>query len=248
MQAVPMMSHGKSTSGPKDEAANLDFGDRWRWVAEHRDLVILIVGLVGSLIITVIALLTVGMGPYELAKAATADVAQPHTQAQSVHASPGRGGARHRRLTDATSGVPSAVDADWIPLHYRYCSGGGNSMLRVSYHDMILAWGHIPWFCVEDAQVEGGAVDGVFTVEANAEAAVMHEEVRGLVQSDLHLVGKSQFAVQGEVMGLGISTLRHFPVPRQRYSPVIFVPRSVIKIGMPFSIKIFHPPSSKLML
>ncbi|KAJ1284577.1 hypothetical protein BS78_03G215400 [Paspalum vaginatum] len=109
--------------------------------------------------------------------------------------------------TDASPTPPPtfhfAVDAGWIPPHYRYCSGGGNSMLRVSYHDMVLAWGHVPWFCVEGGQVDGGAVDGVVTVEAKAEAAVLREEVRRLVMSDLHLVGKAQFAVQGEVTGLG---------------------------------------------
>ncbi|RLM91332.1 hypothetical protein C2845_PM08G20730 [Panicum miliaceum] len=82
------------------------------------------------------------------------------------------------------------VDADWIPAHYRYCSGGGNSMLRVSYHGMILAWGRVPWFCVEGSPTDDG-VDDVVTVEAKAEGAVLREEVRCLVQGELQVVGKA---------------------------------------------------------
>ncbi|KAG2590533.1 hypothetical protein PVAP13_5NG408340 [Panicum virgatum] len=39
-----------------------------------------------------------------------------------------------------------AIDADGVAQRYHSCGGGGNSMLRVSYHGMILAWGHVPGF------------------------------------------------------------------------------------------------------
>ena len=96
-----------------------------------------------------------------------------------------------------------AVDAAWVPARYRYCSGGGNSMLRVSYHGMILAWGRVPWFCVEGSPTEDGGVDDVVTVEAKAEGAVLREEVSCLVQGELQVVGKAEFDVEGKVAGLG---------------------------------------------
>ncbi|KAF8675849.1 hypothetical protein HU200_047340 [Digitaria exilis] len=108
-------------------------------------------------------------------------------------------------LCDSPPAPPAfhlAVDADWIPASYRYCSGGCNSMLRVSYHGMILAWGPVPWFCVEGSPTEN-AIDGVVTVEAKADGVVLREEVRNLVQSELDVVGKAEFDVEGEVKGLG---------------------------------------------
>jgi hypothetical protein len=47
-------------------------------------------------------------------------------------------------------------------------------MSRVSYHGMILAWGHVPWFSVEGSLTGHGVV----TVEAKAEGALLREEVR----------------------------------------------------------------------
>ena len=61
-------------------------------------------------------------------------------------------------------------------------------MLRVSYHGMILAWGRVPWFCVEGSPTEDGGVDDVVTVEAKAEGAVLREEVSCLVQGELLLL------------------------------------------------------------
>lgn len=67
-------------------------------------------------------------------------------------------------------------------------------MLRVSYHGMLLAWGNVPTFSV---------CGGVATVEAKDEAVLLREEVRALIQSEQHVVGKAQFDVEGEVAGLG---------------------------------------------
>lgn len=72
--------------------------------------------------------------------------------------------------------------------------GGGNSMLRVTYHGMLLARGHVPTFCV---------CGGVANVEAKNDAVLLREEVRALIQSEQHVVGKAEFDVEGEVAGLG---------------------------------------------
>ncbi|CAO1948136.1 unnamed protein product [Urochloa humidicola] len=94
-----------------------------------------------------------------------------------------------------------AVDAERVPPRcYHACYGGGDSMLRVSYHDMILAWGRVPSFCVDGGE---GSVDGVVTVEAKAESAALREEVRGLLRSELRVVGKVEFDVEGDVIGVG---------------------------------------------
>ncbi|TVU35725.1 hypothetical protein EJB05_17628, partial [Eragrostis curvula] len=93
------------------------------------------------------------------------------------------------------------LDAEQVSWRYRACNGGGNSMLRVSYHGMILAWGKVPHFCVDSSQ----SGDGVATVEAKAEAFVMREEVRDLVWRELQVLGMVEFDVEGEVVGLGYS-------------------------------------------
>ncbi|CAL4974969.1 unnamed protein product [Urochloa decumbens] len=90
-------------------------------------------------------------------------------------------------------------DAGRVPRCYHACYGGGDSMLRVSYHDMILAWGRVPSFCVDGE----GSVNGVVTVEANAVSAALREEVRGLLRSELRIVGKVEFDVEGDVIGVG---------------------------------------------
>jgi hypothetical protein len=79
-------------------------------------------------------------------------------------------------------------------------------MLRVSYHGMILAWGHVPWFCVD------GSLTGhdVVTVEAKAEGALLREEVGCLVQGELRVEGKAEFDVEGEVAGLGYLRCKTF--------------------------------------
>lgn len=89
--------------------------------------------------------------------------------------------------------------ADKVSRRYRACSGGGTSMLRVSYHGMILAWGQVPYFCVDGGQ----SGDNMVTVDAKAEAVVLREDVRNLVWSELQVVGKVEFDVEGEVADLG---------------------------------------------
>ncbi|XBI81351.1 hypothetical protein VPH35_090269 [Triticum aestivum] len=59
-----------------------------------------------------------------------------------------------------------ALDFNWTPRRYRRCSGGGNSLLRVSYHDMILAWAQVPHFCVYGHW----GIDSVGTFEVEAKA------------------------------------------------------------------------------
>lgn len=78
-------------------------------------------------------------------------------------------------------------------------------MLRVSYHGMILAWGQMPYFCIS-----GGHRAAVATLEAMAEASVLREEVRNLVSSEVHVVGRAEFDVEGEVAGLGYLHCKFF--------------------------------------
>ncbi|CAO1948466.1 unnamed protein product [Urochloa humidicola] len=191
----------KSTRDLQDDTS-LHFGDRWRWITESR----LVVGFIfGALLIILIGsciALTVwsDLTEFASARASTANVTQPPpnlfirlegVEGLDLCASPPAPPAFHL-----------AIDADWIPASYRYCSGGGNSMLRVSYHGMILAWAHVPWFCVEGSPTDA-CVDGVVTMEAKADGAVLQEEVRSLVQAELHALGKAEFDVEGEVAGLG---------------------------------------------
>lgn len=74
-------------------------------------------------------------------------------------------------------------------------------MLHVSYHDMILAWAQVPDFCVYGDRGIGSV--GTLEVEAKANACVLQGEVRNFLQSEIQVVGKVEFAVDGEVAGLG---------------------------------------------
>ncbi|KAI4990461.1 hypothetical protein ZWY2020_038824 [Hordeum vulgare] len=93
------------------------------------------------------------------------------------------------------------LDFERTPQTYRRCSGGGNSLLHVSYHDMILAWAQVPDFCIYGDRGIGSV--GTLEVEAKADASVLREEVRNLLWSEIQVVGKVKFDVQGEVVGLG---------------------------------------------
>ncbi|KAJ1292671.1 hypothetical protein BS78_01G007700 [Paspalum vaginatum] len=96
--------------------------------------------------------------------------------------------------------------AGGVPQGYHSCKGGGeSSMLRVSYHGIILAWGHVPWFCID-----GGNTRLLATVNATAEAAVLRDEVLGLIQSEQRIVGKNEFDVEGDVAGLGYLRCKAF--------------------------------------
>ncbi|KAF7100077.1 hypothetical protein CFC21_101634 [Triticum aestivum] len=101
-----------------------------------------------------------------------------------------------------------AMDFDRTPPTYRRCSGGGNSLLRVSYHDMILAWAQVPYFCVYGDRSIGHV--GTLEVEAKADASVLREEVRNLLWSEIQVVGKVEFDVDGEVAGLGYLRCKFF--------------------------------------
>ncbi|KAL6614823.1 hypothetical protein ACP70R_037093 [Stipagrostis hirtigluma subsp. patula] len=92
-----------------------------------------------------------------------------------------------------------AIDAEGGSQYYRACNGGESSMLRVSYHGMILAWGQVPHFCVDGGQSR----DRVATLQAKAEAAMLRKEVRSLIWSEQQVVGKAEFDVEGDVVGLG---------------------------------------------
>uniref|UniRef100_A0A453KVH8 Late embryogenesis abundant protein LEA-2 subgroup domain-containing protein n=1 Tax=Aegilops tauschii subsp. strangulata TaxID=200361 RepID=A0A453KVH8_AEGTS len=101
-----------------------------------------------------------------------------------------------------------ALDIDRTPPTYRSCSGGGNSWLRISYHDMILAWAQVPHFCVYGNRGVGSV--GTLEVEAKADASVLREEVRNLLWSEIQVVGKVEFDVDGEVAGLGYLRCKFF--------------------------------------
>lgn len=99
------------------------------------------------------------------------------------------------------------VGMDGVSRHYRACSGGGNSMLRVSYHGIILAWGHVPRFCIDGASNGDGVAT---TVVAKAEGAVLREEMRRLVSCEQGSLGKAEFDVEGEVAELGYLRCKAF--------------------------------------
>uniref|UniRef100_A0A0E0JLW5 Late embryogenesis abundant protein LEA-2 subgroup domain-containing protein n=1 Tax=Oryza punctata TaxID=4537 RepID=A0A0E0JLW5_ORYPU len=89
------------------------------------------------------------------------------------------------------------VDVSGVPEGYTACVGGmhgwWSSMLRVSYHGMVLAWGAVPSFCIDGQRLRrsGGAANDVATVYAKAESVVL---------------GRScmvDFDVEGHVAGLG---------------------------------------------
>ncbi|EMS48589.1 hypothetical protein TRIUR3_13964 [Triticum urartu] len=100
------------------------------------------------------------------------------------------------------------MDFDRTPPTYWCCSGGGNSLLRISYHDMILAWAQLPYFCVYGDRSIGHV--GTLEVEAKADASMLREEVRNLLWSEIQVVGKVEFDVDGEVAGLGYLRCKFF--------------------------------------
>ncbi|KAF8695878.1 hypothetical protein HU200_036754 [Digitaria exilis] len=178
-----------------------DLKDDTRLHCSDRHVVCFVVGVVLTLLIYSMIMLAVWYD-VDHARAATANVAPPQPKPNLFIRLEGVEGLN---LCDSPPAPPAfhlVVDADWIPASYRYCSGGCNSMLRVSYHGMILTWGPVPWFCVEGNPTEN-SIDGVVTVEAKAGGVVLREEVRNFVQSELDVVGKAEFDVEGEVKGLG---------------------------------------------
>ncbi|CAO1945366.1 unnamed protein product, partial [Urochloa humidicola] len=187
------MSHAKSVPHHKDEAT-LDQG-YWNDTIKRRNETIRRISgliLIMACVVTIFATWLVAQYIDDARAMAMAKVARPHFFIRLVGVeglSPG-----------TSSPVPPvfhlAIDADGVSQCYHSCNGGKNSMLRISYHDMILAWGHVPSFCIDGDR-------SVATVDAKVEAAVLREEVRGLIQSEQHVVGKAEFDVEGEVAGLG---------------------------------------------
>lgn len=104
-----------------------------------------------------------------------------------------------------------AVDVSGVREGYTACVGGmhgwRSSLLRVSYHGMVLAWGIVPSFCIDGQRLRpgGGAASNVAAVYAvAAESAVLREEeLHGMVRTEQHVTGKVDFDVEGHVAGLG---------------------------------------------
>uniref|UniRef100_J3L2G2 Uncharacterized protein n=2 Tax=Oryza brachyantha TaxID=4533 RepID=J3L2G2_ORYBR len=101
-----------------------------------------------------------------------------------------------------------AIDVAGVREGYAACVGGNcPSMLRVSFHGMVLAWGAVPPFCIDGKQLRqqgrDGAADGVAAVYARAESAVLREELHGMIRSEQHIMGKVNFDVDGYVARLG---------------------------------------------
>ncbi|TVT99859.1 hypothetical protein EJB05_54746, partial [Eragrostis curvula] len=184
------MSTTKSTPCPKDDAhANCCY--RWIvWVTESR----LAAFIFGTLLYILICAGCILFVQYDRASAAAR--AQPNLFIRLA----GVEGLDPGASPPSPPTFHLVVDADGVSPYYESCNGGGSSMLRLSYHGMILAWGDVPWFCIRGSR---GSTDGVVTVEAKAEAAALREDVRDLVWSEQHVVGISEFDVEGEVEGLG---------------------------------------------
>jgi hypothetical protein len=66
------------------------------------------------------------------------------------------------------------------------CARGGDAMLRVSYHGIVLAWGRVPRFCVV----------------ATAQGFVMLEELRKMIRAETNAFGSVEFDVDGSLPGL----------------------------------------------
>ncbi|KAF8775707.1 hypothetical protein HU200_004315 [Digitaria exilis] len=181
---------------------------RWRWITQSH-VVCFVVGVLLTILVSSGIVLAISYDD-DNARAATANVTPPQPKPNLFIRLEGVEGSTcvTRHLLHQLS-ISSSMQTG-----YRRATGtaveAGNSMLRVSYHGMILAWGHVPWFCVEGRPTEN-AIDGVVTVEAKADGVELREEVRNLVQSELDVVGKAEFEVEGEVEWIGISSLQDSP-------------------------------------
>ncbi|KAF8687802.1 hypothetical protein HU200_042740 [Digitaria exilis] len=116
-----------------------------------------------------------------------------------------KGGLDHVASPPTSPFFQLVFDVDGVPPGYQVCSGGGNSLLHVSYHGMILAWGQMPYFCIN-----GCKRTDVATLKAKAEASVLREEVRNLIWNEIQVVGRIEFDVEGEVAGLGYLHCKFF--------------------------------------
>uniref|UniRef100_A0A0E0JLX2 Late embryogenesis abundant protein LEA-2 subgroup domain-containing protein n=1 Tax=Oryza punctata TaxID=4537 RepID=A0A0E0JLX2_ORYPU len=94
-----------------------------------------------------------------------------------------------------------AVDVAGVSPRYQACGGGrDDTMLRVSYHGIVLAWAAVPSFCIDGKLLEGGCAEGVIVVKAEAAAnAKMRKDLRNLIWTERHVLGKVDFDVEGNL-------------------------------------------------
>jgi hypothetical protein len=83
------------------------------------------------------------------------------------------------------------------------CAGGGDAMLRVSYHGIVLAWGRVPRFCVDGRSLRRRRSASVASVVATAQGFVMLEELRKMIRAETNAFGSVEFDVDGSLPGLG---------------------------------------------
>ncbi|CAL4955382.1 unnamed protein product [Urochloa decumbens] len=198
------MSHGTSTPACKDKANpdnNLPNGQRAKSKLGRRDqaidpkdrLGIIIFAFSITFILCFASLMVVVLSGDGCAKPNITH--RPYIFTRLV----GKGGLDPAASPPTSPSFQLAFDVDGVSPGYRACSGGGSSWLRVSYHGMILAWGQMPYFCIDGCRQS----TNVAIFEAKAEASVLREEVRNLFLNEIHVFGRIEFDVEGEVEGLG---------------------------------------------
>ncbi|TVT98960.1 hypothetical protein EJB05_55712, partial [Eragrostis curvula] len=69
-------------------------------------------------------------------------------------------------------------------------------MLRVSYHDVILAWGSVPAFTIDTKRL-GRSAAGVASVVAKAEGFVVQEGMRDMIRAEVRALGRAELDVDG---------------------------------------------------
>ncbi|KAF8675843.1 hypothetical protein HU200_047334 [Digitaria exilis] len=75
-------------------------------------------------------------------------------------------------------------------------SGGGeDTMLRVSYHGIVLAWGSVRGFCIDRGSLQGPSV------VATAEGSVVRGELRSLIRAEIDALGRAELDVEGNLPG-----------------------------------------------
>jgi hypothetical protein len=83
------------------------------------------------------------------------------------------------------------------------CTGGGDTMLRVSYRGIILAWASVPRFCIDGKSPQGPKRPSAVTLVATAEGFVMREELRNMIRAETRALGRAEFDVEGSLPGFG---------------------------------------------
>ena len=123
------------------------------------------------------------------------------------------------QLQSAAPAVPPvfdlAVDVGGVPPRYRACGGGGgdDTVLRVSYRGIILAWGCVPSFCIDGGEHGRARADGVVVVRAEAGAcAAIRDGLRNLIWTERRVLGKVDFDVEGNLGKVSRLGNLHFKV------------------------------------